>query len=81
MTQELSAVAILARLERVPATFWHVRARFIAGTATFFDAFDVLAISVVLPVLVTQWHLSAAEVGFVISSGFAGQLVGAFLFG
>ena len=81
MTQELSAVAILARLERVPVTFWHVRARFIAGTATFFDAFDVLAISVVLPVLVTQWHLSPAAVGFVISSGFAGQLVGAFLFG
>jgi putative MFS transporter len=53
----------------------------IVGAATFFDAFDVLAISVVLPVLVTRWHLSAAEVGFVISSGFAGQLAGAFLFG
>lgn len=81
MAQALSAVTILGRLERVPITFWHVRARVIAGTATFFDAFDVLAISVVLPVLVTQWHLSASEVGFVISSGFAGQLVGALLFG
>jgi len=81
MTPELSARTILQRLERVPITFWHVRARIIIGTATFFDAFDVLAISVVLPVLVTAWHLSPAEIGFVISSGFAGQLVGAFLFG
>ena len=51
------------------------------GAATFFDAFDVLAISVALPVLVGRWHLSPREAGFLISTGFAGQLGGAFLFG
>ncbi|HXP87070.1 MAG TPA: MFS transporter [Bryobacteraceae bacterium] len=77
----LSAHSIIARLERLPITSWHVRARMIVGAATFFDAFDVLAISVVLPVLAGQWHLSPSRVGLLISTGFAGQLAGAFLFG
>ena len=77
----LSAQTLIARLERLPVTSWHVRARIIIGTATFFDAFDVLAISVALPVLVGRWHLASREAGFLISAGFAGQLLGAFLFG
>src|ERR1700692_948304 len=55
----LSTQSILARLERLPITSWHVRARMIAGAATFFDAFDVLTISVVLPVLAGAWRLRA----------------------
>ena len=77
----LTAQGIIARLERLPITSWHVRARMIVGTATFFDAFDVLAISVVLPVLAGRWHLNPSRVGLLISTGFAGQLAGAFLFG
>src|SRR5215510_10550778 len=77
----LSEPILIARLERLPITFWHVRARMIVGAATFFDAFDVLAISVALPVLIGLWRLTPAEVGFVISTGFIGQLAGALLFG
>ena len=77
----VNAQTLIARLERLPVTSWHVRARIIVGTATFFDAFDVLAISVALPVLVERWHLSSQEAGLLISTGFAGQLGGAFLFG
>jgi putative MFS transporter len=72
---------IVARLERLPITSWHVRARMIVGAATFFDAFDVLTISVVLPVLAGTWHLTPSRIGLLISTGFAGQLAGAFLFG
>jgi putative MFS transporter len=77
----LTAQSIIARLERLPITSWHVRARMIVGTATFFDAFDVLTISVVLPVLAGRWRLNPGSVGLLISTGFAGQLAGAFLFG
>jgi putative MFS transporter len=77
----LTAQSIIARLERLPITSWHVRARMIVGAATFFDAFDVLTISVVLPVLAGRWHLNPGRVGLLISTGFAGQLAGAFLFG
>src|SRR5262252_4685232 len=72
---------IVARLERLPASWWQVKARIIVGTATFFDAFDALAIASVLPVIVPAWKLSPQQIGFLISAGFAGQLLGALLFG
>jgi len=78
---DLSVETLIARMERLPVTFWLVRARLIVGAATFFDAFDVLTISVALPVLVGVWHLNPSEVGFIISAGFVGQLAGALFFG
>ncbi|MDM0067036.1 MFS transporter [Variovorax sp. J31P207] len=72
---------ISAALDRKPAKGVLVRARVIMGTATFFDAFDALAIAFVLPVLVGAWKLSPGEIGALIGAGFAGQLVGALLFG
>jgi putative MFS transporter len=78
---ELSAQTLIMRLERLPMTSWHVRARMIVGAATFFDAFDVLTISIALPVLAVQWRLNPGEIGALISTGFIGQLVGALFFG
>ncbi len=72
---------IVARLERLPTSWWHVKTRIIVGVATFFDAFDALAIATVLPVLVPLWKLAPPQIGFLISAGFLGQLVGALLFG
>jgi MFS transporter, putative metabolite:H+ symporter len=72
---------IVARIERLPTSWWQIKARIIVGTATFFDAFDALAIASVLPVLVPLWKLSQPQTGFLISAGFLGQLVGALLFG
>ena len=46
------AADLIARLERVPFTRWHMRARIVVGSATFFDAFDALSLAFVLPVLV-----------------------------
>lgn len=76
-----SEQAIAARIERLPHSAWHVRVRVIIGTATFFDAFDSVAIATVLPALVTLWALSPGQVGGLISVGFAGQAVGALAFG
>ena len=83
----MSAVAavtpeqIAARIERLPLSPWHVKLRVIMGVATFFDAFDALAIAYVLPVLIGLWKLAPAQIGLLIATGFAGQLVGALLFG
>ena len=68
---------IIARLERLPLSPWHIRARVVIGVATFFDAFDNLAISFALPVLAVLWKSPPQQIGLVLSSGFAGQLVGA----
>jgi putative MFS transporter len=72
---------IVARLERLPTSWWQVKTRIIVGVATFFDAFDALTIASVLPVIVPLWKLTPPQIGFLISAGFLGQLVGALLFG
>jgi len=72
---------IVARIERLPTSWWHVKTRIIVGVATFFDAFDALAVATVLPVLVPLWKIAPPQIGLLISAGFLGQLVGALLFG
>lgn len=72
---------VVARIERLPTSWWHVRTRIIVGVATFFDAFDALAIATVLPVLVPLWKIAPPQIGVLISAGFLGQLVGALFFG
>ena len=72
---------IIARLERIPFTFWHVKVRLIVGVATFFDAFDAITIAYVLPVLVPLWNISSSQIGVLIAISFVGQLIGAIFFG
>src|SRR5256714_5528952 len=80
----VSAVAnaqLVARLERLPVTPRLMLLRVIVGIATFFDAYTVLAIAFAMPQLVSEWNLTPAEVGMIISAGYVGQLFGAVLFG
>ncbi len=72
---------VVARIERLPVSWWHIKARIIIGVATFFDAFDALAIAFVLPVLVPAWKLAGPQIGLLISAGYLGQLCGALFFG
>ena len=67
---------VVARIERIPTSWWHVKTRIIVGVATFFDAFDALAIATALPVLVPMWKLTPPQIGMMISAGFVGQLIG-----
>jgi len=72
---------LLARVERLPFSSWHVKLRLIVGVATFFDAFDALSIAYAMPVLIRLWHLRPGDIGLLISSGYVGQLIGALFFG
>ena len=56
------AQGIVARLERLPVSSWHIRARVIIGVATFFDGFDLLAMTFVLPVLAVSWKIGPQEI-------------------
>ena len=71
---------VVARIERLPISAWHVKARVVIGVATFFDAFDALTIAFVLPVLAPLWKLQGPQIGLLISAGYLGQLAGALLF-
>jgi putative MFS transporter len=76
-----SALQIGARLDRLPVTRWQVLIRVAIGTVTFFDAFDQLLISYVLPVVSREWRLSAAGSTWAITAGSIGMLGGALLSG
>jgi putative MFS transporter len=78
---QTSQELVSARVERLPLSKWHLRMMSIAGIAHFSDAFDSLAIAFVLPVLVGLWKIAPAEIGFLISAGYVGQMVGAVAFG
>jgi MFS transporter, putative metabolite:H+ symporter len=80
-SKAFAAGQIAARIERLPITSWHIKARLLIGTATFFDAFDALAIAQTLPVIVPQWNLSSPQAGLLISISYVGQIVGALFFG
>nr|WP_226949823.1 MFS transporter [Rhodococcus rhodochrous] len=68
---------ISARLERLPMSRWHIKARVAVGAVTFFDGFDQLMIAYSLPVLIPKWNLTPASVAWVIAIGGIGMLVGA----
>ena len=72
---------LVARLERIPVTRRLLLIRIIIGSATFFDAYTVLVIAFAMPSLVEEWSLTPAWVGFILSAGYLGQLIGAILFG
>jgi putative MFS transporter len=71
---------LIARLENAPFTRWHAKARIVVGSATFFDAFNALALAFALPVLIRVWHITPAQSGILISASYIGQLAGALLF-
>lgn len=75
------AAELLFRIENVPFSRWHTKARIVMGSATLFDAFDALSLAFILPVLVGLWHLSPAEIGVLIAAGYLGQVLGALFFG
>src|SRR6185436_3447716 len=78
---EDQTASLLARMNNVPFSRWHMKARLVMGSATFFDAFDALSLAFVLPILKGLWHLTPGEVGILISIGYVGQFVGALGFG
>lgn len=80
-TQRTANSQLVARIERLPISRKLATIRVVVGTATFFDAYTVLAIAFAMPSLVSEWKLSPAQVGMIISAGYLGQLLGAVFFG
>ena len=64
-----SVESIIARLERLPISRELTVARIVIGSATFFDAYTVLAIAYAMPVLAQEWNLTPGQIGAIISAG------------
>lgn len=80
-TPALTEQSIVARIERLPTSWWHVRTRLIVGVATFFDAFDSLTVAYVLPVVIPAFKMMPQQIAPLVAIGFAGQALGALFFG
>ena len=76
-----SVESVIARLERLPIARELTIARIVIGSATFFDAYTVLAIAYAMPVLAREWNLTPGQIGAIISVGYVGQIFGALFFG
>ena len=76
-----SVESVIARLERLPIARELTVARIVIGSATFFDAYTVLAIAYAMPVLAREWNLTPGQIGAIISVGYVGQIFGALFFG
>jgi MFS transporter, putative metabolite:H+ symporter len=74
------AASLLIRMEQVPFSRWHMNARLVMGSATFFDAFNALSLAFALPTLIRLWHISPKQSGLLISASYVGQLAGALVF-
>jgi putative MFS transporter len=74
------AASLLIRMEQVPFSRWHMKARLVMGSATFFDAFNALSLAFALPTLIPLWHISPKQSGLLISASYVGQLAGAIVF-
>jgi len=77
----LNPAELLARMESVPFSRWHICPRVIIGSATFFDAFTALALASAMPILVREWGLTPGQVGYLLGASYIGQFIGALLFG
>jgi len=80
-TTAVTTDALVARLERLPMSRWHVKARVAVGAVTFFDGFDQLMIAYAMPELAHKWHLTSTAGAWVIAAGGIGMLLGSLVGG
>lgn len=62
---------------------WSLRSRipYVLGFMMLFDSWDSVVVAFTLPAMRLDWDLSPIQAGWLISSGYAGQFVGAIVFG
>lgn len=72
---------VAARLERLPISRWHITICIIMGFALFFEGFEILSTAYVMPVLREEWHIDPRQIGYLISTAFAGQVVASLVAG
>lgn len=62
---------------------WALRRKlpYLLGIMMLFDSWDSIVIAFALPAIAAEWNLGALQSGWLISAGYAGQLVGALVCG
>ena len=67
---------LVARVQRLPIGKFHYRLLVVVGLGWMFDAMDTGLIAFIMTRLATDWQLSPAEKGLIVSIGFVGTALG-----
>ncbi len=81
LTAQTTASQLLARLERMPSNRIQILARIVMGSATFFDAYEAIALAYAMPSILREWSMAPATIGLVIGAAYFGQVFGALICG
>ncbi|MBV9506348.1 MAG: MFS transporter [Acidobacteriia bacterium] len=79
--QQAARLDVQEVIDQQPFTRYHLRLAVLCALAVFMDGFDAQAMGFVAPALLQQWRISRIALSPILSSGLAGMLIGALLFG
>ncbi len=79
--QTLHQNNLIGRLDRLPLLPFHRRLSALLGTGLLFAGLDIIAIAIILPSLLTTFHLSTAVGGALIGAVYIGQIIGSLALG
>lgn len=68
---------LVARLDRLPLSQWHMKLMTVVCLGILFDAYDTTIMSVAFPQLMSEWGITKVQTGLLGSAGFIGMLIGA----
>lgn len=68
-------------IDEQPLSRYQLLVASLCGMVVFIDGFDAQVMGPVLPVLSGQFHVARSVLGYVVSSGLVGMMVGALIFG
>lgn len=77
----VSGQLLVARMDRVRFSRFHLKVAGVLGVGTFLDAYDGLAMASALTVAFAVLNIDLAASGVLLGSAFLGQLVGALIIG
>src|SRR5215813_13156015 len=80
-TEQLTLGEVSARLDRLPASWFHAKILIVAALSLLFDTLDTAVTGFVLASLRTTWHFDAKTIGVVSAIGLSGYLVGSAICG
>ena len=77
----ITTPALVARLDRLPASRFHVTVLVVAALSLFFDTLDTVVTGFAFAAFREEWHLGGLALGVTSAIGLSGYLVGSILVG
>ena len=77
----ITAQGLVARIDRLPPSRFHIQVLIIAGLSLFFDTLDTAVTGFAFAAFRTEWNLGPLALGVTSAIGLSGYLLGSLLVG